>query len=329
MRAVGHRQNLPVDDPDSLVEVDLPTPDPEPHDLLVRVRAASVNPVDVHVRVSRPPEGDLRVLGYDAAGTVEAVGADVTRFAPGDEVWYAGSIARQGSDAEYQVVDERVVGHKPRSLGFAAAAAMPLTTITAWEGLFDRLRLGPDDTGTMVVVGAAGGVGSMVTQLARARTKLTVVGTASRPESRDWALAHGAHAVVDRHGDLAAAVEEQAPDGVDFVFSPFTPKNAEAYAKMLRTGGHVAAIDDAPDVNVFKSKAIAFHWELMFARPLWTPDDDYQHRLLDEAARLVDAGVLRTTMTAELHGLDATTLREAHRRVETSSTIGKVVVSFD
>ena len=262
MRAVGYRRNLPIDDPESLVDVELPVPRPRPHDLLVRVEAVSVNPVDVKVRASSDPRGDVKVLGYDAAGVVEAVGDRVTLFAVGDEVYYAGSIARPGTNSQLHLVDERITGPKPASLSFAEAAALPLTTITAWEALFDRLRLTPESTGTLLVLGAAGGVGSILVQLARRLTGLTVVGTASRPESRDWVTGLGANHVVNHHDDLAKAVSAIAPDGVDAVFSPHSAGMIETFAKLVRPYGDIVAIDepDGLDLLPLKTKSIAWHW---------------------------------------------------------------------
>ncbi len=320
----------PVDAPDSFAVVELDLPAPGPHDLLVDVRAVSVNPVDGKVRASFDPAQAPLVLGFDAAGVVTAVGEAVSAFAVGDEVYYAGSIARPGSNAELQLVDERVVGHKPRTLDFAAAAALPLTTITAWEILFDRLRLGPGSTGTLLVVGGAGGVGSMVIQLARARTGVTVIATAARPESRAWAEQLGAHHVVDHH-DLAAAVRAVAPDGVDHVVSAYSEGNVEAFAELLAVHGAVVAIDDPVglDLMPLKAKSQTWHWEFMFARPLSLPEDPYQRELLDEVARLVDAGQLRSSETTRLTPIDADTLREAHRRVESGTVVGKVVLTRD
>ncbi len=327
MRAVGYRANLPVTDPESLLDLDLPDPVPGPHDLLVRVHAVSVNPADVQMRRRSHPGREPRVLGFDAAGVVEAAGPQVTRFRPGDEVYYAGSMRRAGSNAELQLVDEHIVGRKPASLDMAQAAALPLTTITAWEALFGQLGLGQASEGTLLVVGAPGGVGSVITQLARQRTALTVIGTASRPESAQWVRDMGAHAVVNHRLGLASQTLAQAPDGVGYVFSPFSEHNVEEYAKLLAPRGHVVSIDDVRDIMPLKMKSITWHWELMFTRPIYEPNDDYQHRLLNEAADLVDAGVLRTTMTTRLGPLDAATLREAHRLVESGATIGKVVVT--
>lgn len=300
-----------------LQDVELPAPAPGPRDLQVQVRAVSVNPVDYKIRRS----GGDKVLGWDAAGVVVAVGSEVSLFAPGDEVYYAGAIDRPGSNSRLHLVDERIVGRKPRSLDFAAAAALPLTTITAWETLFDRFRLDAGSTGTLLVLGAAGGVGSMVIQLARALTGLTVVGSASRDESRKWALDLGAHDVVDHH-DL--------PEGVDYIFSPSTAGRIERFAEILRPGGAITAIDEPEGLNLLplKAKSISFHWELMFTRSLFqTPDMIAQHELLDRVAELVDAGTIRSTLTTLLSPINAATLTRAHEMVEGGHMVGKVVVA--
>ncbi len=297
------------------------------HDLLVDVRAVSVNPADVKVRAAADPGGTPKVLGYDAAGVVLAVGDAVTAYAPGDEVYYAGSISRPGSNARVQLVDERIVGRKPASLDFAAAAALPLTAITAWETVFDRLGLHRESTGTLLVMAAAGGVGSMVVQLARQLTGLTVIGTASRPESAAWAREMGAHHVVNHH-NLLEELNEVAPDGVEHIFTPFSAGNVETFAAVLKPRGAVVAIDEPEGLDLLplKEKSQTWHWELMFTRPLFEPESTYQRELLDEVAWLVDEGVLRSTVTTRLSPIDAATLAEAHRRVESSATIGKVVV---
>jgi zinc-binding alcohol dehydrogenase family protein len=329
MRAIGFRRSLPVTDPESLLEVELPRPAPGPHDLLVRVEAVSVNPADAKVRAAGDPEDVPKVLGYDAAGVVEAVGAEVSLFRAGDEVYYAGNIARPGTNAEYHLVDERITGHKPASLDFAAAAALPLTTITAWETLFDRLRLGKDSTGTLVVMAAAGGVGSMVVQLARRLTGLTVIGTASRPESAEWVTGLGAHHVVDHHGDLVGAVRDIAPHGADYVFSPFSAGNVQRYADLMGVGGQVVAIDEPEGLDTLplKSKSQAWHWELMFTRPMFeTPDMIEQKHLLSRVAGLVDELRLRTTLTESIADFSAAGLRRAHELVESGRMTGKVVV---
>ena len=329
MRAVAHRHPGGAD---VFEDVELPVPAAGPKDLVVAVRAVSVNPVDLEARTGNDPAGEAHVLGYDAAGVVTGVGAEVEMFVPGDEVFYSGSIARAGTDAQVHVVDERIVGPKPRTLSFAEAAALPLTTIVAWETLFDRFGVDADSTGTLVVVGAAGGAGSMVIQLARALTGLTVIGTASRPESQRWARDLGAHYVVDHSGDLAEAVAAVAPDGVDLVSSPRTGGMIETYERMLRPGGAICAIDEPEGLELLplKNKSITFHWELMFTRPLYGSEDMVvQHNLLETVAGLVDAGTLRTTLTRELGPLDASTLRQAHELVEAGHMVGKVVLTVE
>ncbi|MEV4532677.1 zinc-binding alcohol dehydrogenase family protein [Asanoa sp. NPDC049518] len=327
MRAVGYRKALPITDPESLVDAEVPMPMPGPHDLLVRIEAVSVNPADVKSRSGSDPKG-FRILGYDAAGVVAAVGPAVTRFGVGDEVYYAGQIDRPGSNAQFQAVNENIVGHKPAALDFAEAAALPLTTITAWEMLFDHFGLTSASTGTLLVVGGAGGVGSMVLQLARARTSLTLVATAGRGDSQRWATQMGAHHVVDRH-NLVESVRAVAPDGVDYLISPFSKGNIEAYAELIRPLGHIAATDEPEGLDLLplKPKSVAWHWELMFTRPMLLPEDTYQHEVLEETAKLVDAGTVRSTATTRLGPLDAATMRDAHARVESTAAIGKVVVS--
>lgn len=329
MRAVVHRRPGGAD---VLEDVELPVPAPGPKDLVVAVRAVSVNPVDIELRGGNDPEGEAHVLGYDAAGVVTGVGAEVELFVPGDEVYYSGSTARAGTDAQVHVVDERIVGPKPRTLSFAEAAALPLTTIVAWETLVDRFGVGTGSTGTLVVVGAAGGAGSMVIQLARALTGLTVIGTASREESQRWARDLGAHHVVDHSGDLGEAVAAVAPDGVDLIFSSRTGGMIETYERMLRPGGAICAIDGPQGLDLLplKNKSITFHWELMFTRPLYGTDDMVtQHDLLETVAGLVDAGTVRTTLTRELGPLDATALRQAHELVEAGHMVGKVVLTVE
>ena len=317
MRAVAFTRSLPVDDPASQVDVELPRPVPGARDLLVEVRAVSVNPVDVKVRGGGDPDG-ARVLGFDAAGVVVEVGEEVTLFQPGDEVWYAGDILRPGTNAELHVVDERIVARKPRSLSFADAAALPLTAITAWEGLFDKLRLTEASTGTLLVVGASGGVGSMVLQLAEALLPgVRVVATSSTEESEAWVRGLGA---------------EAAPDGVDWVFTARVadPGQLELYVDVLNPFGQIVAIDDPEtlDIAFLKSKSISFHWELMFTRPIAGGDGQLaQHRLLTDVAALVDEGRVRSTATTVLRPLDAEQLRAAHRQVESGRTIGKVVIA--
>jgi NADPH2:quinone reductase len=325
MRAVGYRKNLPISDVESLLDLAVPVPEPGPHDLRVRVKAVSVNPVDVKVRAGADPGGEPRILGFDAAGVVEQVGEAVTLFRPGDEVWYAGSIARAGTNAELHLVDERIAGPKPATLDFAEAAALPLTALTAWESLFDRLRLTEASQGRLLVLGAAGGVGAILVQMARQLTGVEVIGTASRPQSRQYVLDRGAHRVVDHHADLA----EQLPDGVDYVFSPHSAGMVDTFARIVRPYGEIVAIDETAgqDLVALKSKSIAWHWELMFTRPLYDPLSTAQHEILKQVAGLVDKGVLHTTLTTRLDGITAANLRTAHAAQESGSVIGKTVLA--
>ncbi|MET8558268.1 zinc-binding alcohol dehydrogenase family protein [Streptomyces sp. NPDC004959] len=334
MPAVAYRESLPAHDKDSLVDVTLPVPRPGPRDLLVRVEGIAVNPVDYKIRQSNDPGGEPKVLGWDAAGTVVAVGDEVEAFEVGDEVFYAGAIDRPGANSRFHAVDERLVGRKPKTLSFAEAAALPLTSLTAWEGLFEHLGLRDgalEKTGTVLVTAAAGGVGAMVAQLARALTSLTVIGTASRPETGEFARRMGASAIVDHHKSLAPQVAEVAPEGVDFVFSTAgTDRNLAAYAEILKPLGQLVAIDDfgPVEIGVLKSKSISFHWEFMFTRSLHqTPDRAVQGHILNQIARLVDAGILTTTATTDLGTINAEHLREAHRVLESGKAIGKITLT--
>jgi len=327
-RAIGYRHNLPTRDPSSLIEEVVKIGPMGPHDLLVEVKAVSVNPVDVKVRAGSPTS-DLRVLGFDAAGTVLEVGTEVTLFAPGDDVFYAGSIARPGTNQQLHLVDERITGPKPSTLSFADAASMPLTAITAWESLFDRLALNSESVGALLVVGATGGVGSLIVQLARALMPgVKVIATASDEIRGDWVRDLGAHHFVNHRSDLAPQVLSLAPEGVDWIFTAHSAGQIATYATLLRPFGAIVAIDDGPrDVAPLKAKSISWHWELMFTRSLQqTADMIEQHKLLHEIAGLVDAGTVQPTATEVLSPISAETLREAHRRVETGRTVGKVVL---
>ncbi|WP_174278643.1 zinc-binding alcohol dehydrogenase family protein [Sphingomonas bacterium] len=334
MKAIGYRQPGPIDRPDSLIDIDLPEPVATGRDLLVEVRAVSVNPVDVKVRGSAAPTGEgPRVLGWDAAGVVRAIGPEVASFRPGDEVFYAGSIARDGTNAQRHLVDERIVARKPASLGWADTAALPLTSITAWEALFDRLdvrRPVPGAANSLLVIGGAGGVGSIAIQLARQLTDLTVIATASRPETRAWATAMGAHHVIDHSAPLAPQVAALGIGAPAFVFSTtHTDRHLAAIVELIAPQGRFALIDDSDtlDAMPFKRKSVSIHWELMFTRPLYgTADLDAQGRLLAEVAGLVDAGRLRTTATERLSPIDAANLKRAHAMVESNTMRGKVVL---
>jgi zinc-binding alcohol dehydrogenase family protein len=334
MKAVGYRQSLPIDDPASLEDLELPAPTPAARDLLVRVKAVSVNPVDTKVRRGVAPEpGQAKVLGWDAVGTVEAVGASVSAFRPGDRVYYAGSIIRPGANSELHVVDERIAALAPQSLDDAQAAALPLTTITAYELLFDRLRVAKNGGAgqTLLIVGGAGGVGSILIQLARQLTGLRVVATASRAETRAWCLSLGAQAVIDHSKPLAAELRAAGIGEVDMVAS--LTETARHYAQIiesLRPQGQLAVIDDAPvlDAMPLKGKSISLHWELMFTRSKFeTPDMARQGELLAEVAALVDAGRIRTTANASFGTINAANLRRAHALIESGRAQGKVVLA--
>lgn len=327
MTAIGRFAALPIDDTRSLQDVEIPVPTLRPHDVLVRVAAVSVNPVDVKQRAALPESDEPVILGFDAAGTVTAVGEEVSTLAVGDEVWYAGDISRQGSNAEYQAVDERIVSRRPKTLSAGESAALPLTAITAAEALFERFGLTRQSTGDLLVMGAAGGVGSVMIQLAKALTGVRVIATASRAESRAWAQQLGADAVIDHH-DLRAGARDVAPDGIDYLFSPHSRDNVETYAEIVRPFGHIVAIDEPPGLDLLplKEKSIAWHWELMFTRPLFGYDLQAQQQWLTRVAALVDEGVLRTTLTEAIGDFTAAGLREAHRKVESGRMVGKVVV---
>ncbi|MDT8759791.1 zinc-binding alcohol dehydrogenase family protein [Sphingomonas psychrotolerans] len=335
MRAIGYRQPGSIDRSDALIDLDLPRPSPAGRDLLVAVDAVSVNPVDTKVRAGAAPfEGrSERILGWDAIGRVEAVGPEVSRFAVGDRVFYAGSIARDGSNAEYQLVDERIVGCAPTSISPAEAAALPLTAITAWETLFDRLRVDdrkPHGPASILIIGGAGGVGSIAIQIARARTDLTVIATGSRPETQDWVRGLGAHHVIDHARPLAPQVEALGLGAPAFVFSTtHTDRHLADIVELIAPQGRLALIDDPASLDImpFKRKAVSVHWELMFTRPLFdTPDMAEQGRLLDTVADLVDAGVIRTTLTERLSPINAANLIAAHRQLESATTRGKIVL---
>lgn len=332
MKAIISKRPLPVSDPNSLIDVELPTPQASGRDILVRVEAISVNPVDTKVRASAEDANGI-VLGWDAAGTVVAIGNEVTGFKPGDEVYYAGDITRLGTNSEYHLVDERIAGLKPAKLSFAEAAAFPLVTITAWEAIFGHLGVSPEggSKGAILIIGGAGGVGSMGVQLAR-KAGLTVIATASRPETRDWVMKLGAHHVIDHRQPLP---EQLAAIGLPEVEYIANFSNTEAYwpvmAQVIRPLGKIVAIVETSkelDLNLLKPKSVQFAWEFMFTRSKFqTPDMAEQGRLLDEAARWIDEGKLQSIVGATITGINAANLRAAHERSESGSLIGKLVLS--
>jgi len=334
MKAVGYQYSYPIEHPDALLDVTLPEPVPGVHDLVVEVRAVSVNPVDTKVRKrAAPPAGEVNVLGWDVAGVVRAVGDAVSLFNVGDEVWYAGSITRPGANSERHAVDERIVGHKPQSIDFAHAAALPLTGVTAYELLFDRLQIAKGAAAqgqALLVIGAAGGVGSILIQLARALTDITVIATASRSESQAWVSALGAHHVIDHTQPLPAELMRIGIPNVQYVASlTHTDQYFDQIVEVLAPQGRLALIDDPEqiDVRALKVKSLSLHWESMFTRSSFQTDDMIrQHEILDEVARLVDASLIRTTLAEHFGVINATNLKRAHALLESGTARGKIVL---
>jgi zinc-binding alcohol dehydrogenase family protein len=334
MKAIAYYASLPITDTQSLQDIELPEPVAGPRDLLVEVKAISVNPVDTKVRHNVAPEnGAAKVLGWDVAGVVKSVGSDVTLFKAGDKVFYAGSLVRPGGNSELHTVDERIVGRMPKSLGFAEAAALPLTAITAWELLFERLQVreGKDDEGqSLLIVGAAGGVGSILTQLASQLTALKVIGTASRPETQAWAKALGADLVIDHSQPLSEALKNAGHPQVTHVASlTQTDHHLDQLVEALEPQGKLALIDDpkALDVSKLKRKSLSLHWEFMYTRSMFeTPDMIEQHNLLNRVADLIDADTLKTTVGEHFGVINAENLRRAHALLESGKAKGKIVL---
>jgi NADPH:quinone reductase len=338
MQAIGYQQPGSIERDDALVNIEQPTPTPTGRDLLVEIKAVSVNPVDCKVRQSAQPDRQSwKVLGWDAAGIVSAIGPDVTLFQPGDAVFYAGAIGRPGTNAEYHRVDERIVGAKPKTLDWAGAAALPLTAITAWEMLFDRLdvqRAVPGAAKAVLIIGGAGGVGSIAIQMARQLTELTVIATASRPETVAWVTEMGAHHVLDHSLPLDEQVAALGLGSPAFVFSTTqTDRHLDAIAKLIAPQGRFGLIDDPAslDISRFKRKSASIHWEFMFTRAHFeTADMAEQGQLLNEVSRLVDGGILRTTLTDRHSPINAANLKLVHALLESGQARGKIVLEgFD
>ncbi len=331
MKAIGYNQAGPITAPDALIEFETGTPELRPHDLLVEVKGISLNPVDVKVRANRGPEAGTKIIGYDAAGIVMEVGSEVSKFKVGEEVFYAGDLTRSGTNSELHAVDERIVGLKPKSLDFAEAAALPLTSITAWEILFDcfALKEGEGKGESLLIIGGAGGVGSILIQLAKKLTGLTVIATASRPETVKWVKKMGADHVISHRGSL---VEQMKSLGIEprYVASlNGTEQHFPGIVELIKPRGHIALIDDPQnlDINSIKRKALSFSWELMFTRSMFQTDDmDKQHDLLNRVSELIDNGSLISTMTNKLGKLSVETLKAAHVLQESGSVIGKNVL---
>jgi len=334
MKAIAYQQAGAIDNAHALQDVVLDKPKPEGQDLLVKVEAVSVNPVDTKLRQSREPKGNWGVLGYDASGVVEAVGSDVKAFKVGDAVFYAGAIDRPGTNSEYHLVDARIVGRKPDNLSAPEAAALPLTAITAWEMLFDRLKVNqptPDGSDLILVIGGAGGVGSITIQLLRALTNMTIIATASRAETQAWVKSCGAHHVIDHRQPLAEQVESLGLGAPGFVFSTTqTDKHYDEIVKLIAPQGRFGLIDDPGNLSIasLKTKAISLHWEFMFTRSMFnTPDMNAQGKLLNELAKLVEKGVIRSTITDTAGSINAENLIRAHQLIESGKTKGKIVLS--
>lgn len=332
MKGVAYQKAGPITSPEALVDIELDTPVAEGHDLLVRVQAISVNPVDTKIRKNVSAESGWKVLGWDAVGVVESIGDKVTQFKVGDIVWYAGALNRQGSNSELQLVDERIVGHKPKTLEATEAAALPLTAITAWEMLFDRLQVpktAPVST-TILVIGGAGGVGSITIQLLKQLTNLTIIATASRPETKEWVKQLGADYVLDHREPLAPQIKQLGLNAPSYVFSTTqTDQHLSDIVELIAPQGHFGLIDDPEqlDIKPFKSKSVSVHWEFMFTRSMFqTADMQKQSELLNEVSKLVEEGKIKTTVTEVLSPINAENLKQIHQQIESGKTKGKIVL---
>lgn len=332
MKAIGYKENLPVENVNSLQDVILDTPKAAGRDILVEIKAISVNPADYKVRANMPADGDnWKIIGWDVSGIVKEVGEAVTLFKVGDEVMYAGDITRQGSYAEYQLVDERIVGKKPTTISDAEAAALPLTALTAYEMLFDRLQVVKDDASkSILVIGAAGGVGSILVQLAKKLTKLKIIGTASREETTTWLKDLGADAVINHRNKLSAEFEKFNLAAPDYIVSlNGTEEHADEIVKVIKPQGRFGFIDDPKSFNImpFKMKSVSTHWEFMFTRSMFqTEDMIQQHHILNEVSDLIDKGAIRTTLGENFGIINAENLRKAHAFLETGKAKGKIVL---
>ncbi len=332
MKAIGYKENLPIDDIQSLQDIELDKPSARGKDILVEIKAISVNPVDFKIRQGMAPESDQwKVIGWDATGIVKEIGEEVTLFKPGDEVWYAGDLMRPGSNAQFQLVDERIVGFKPKSLGFGDAAALPLTSLTAWELLFDRMDVDKDAPNkSILVIGAAGGVGSILVQLVKKLTKLKLIGTASREETSAWLKELGADHVVNHRNKLSEEFSKHNLPEANYIISlNATEQHKEEIEKIIKPQGKFGFIDDPKEFNVmpFKRKAVSTHIELMFTRSMFqTPDMIEQHNILNEVAKLIDQGVIKTTVGDHFGKINAANLRKAHALLESGKAKGKIVL---
>lgn len=331
MKAIGYKKSGPITAVDSLIDFEADTPVIGTHDLLVEVRAISVNPVDVKVRTNMSPETGIKIIGYDAAGVVKEIGSDVSLFKVGDEVFYSGDLTRSGTNAELHAVDERIVGKKPTSLSFSDAAALPLTSITAWEILFDSFALneGSGAGESLLIIGGAGGVGSILIQLAKQLTQFTIVTTASRPETINWVKKMGADHVINHRDSLVDQMKDLALEPSYVASLTATDQHFDGIVELIKPRGHIALIDDPKplDINSMKRKALTFSWEFMFTRSMFqTADMIKQHELLNRVSELVDAGKIRSTATENMGTINAASLKKAHELQDSGRVIGKNVL---
>ncbi len=337
MKAIGFKQSLPITEKESFIEFEMEKPTPTGYDLLVKISAISVNPVDFKIRRNAAKDTVLdtpKIIGWDAVGIVEAVGDTTSRFKMGDAVYYAGDITRSGSNAEYQLIDERIAGRKPKNLSDAEAAAIPLTGLTAWESLFDRIKVNPQtDRGkTVLILAGAGGVGSIAIQIAKKVAGLTVIATASRADSENWCKSLGADFVVNHH-NLKAELEKIGHSQVDYILD-FADLGSywETAAEIIKPQGHIVSITGSSkqlNLDLLKTKSVSFSWELMYTRSMFTTGDiERQHQILNKIADLLEAGTLKTTLTTTLKGFTVANLKEAHKMQESGKTIGKTVIQF-
>lgn len=335
MKAVGFKKSLPIDEPNSFIDVEIDKPTPGRRDILMKIKAISVNPVDYKVRQSAAEDSELddpKIIGWDAAGIVEAVGNDVEYFSVGDEVYYAGDLTRSGSYAEFQIVDERIVGHKPKNLNWEEAAALPLTSLTAWESIFDRLRIKENEgeNKNILIIGGAGGVGSMAIQLLKELTKFKVIATASRDVTRNWCKKMGADVVVNHHNLLENMADHK---NVEYILNfADTSGHWKAMTELIAPQGGICCVVNTTenvDLNLLKEKSVSLHWELMFTRSMFeTEDMSAQHKILKRIADLVENNKIESTVNKRFEGLSAETLKEVHKLQESGKSIGKNVISF-
>ena len=337
MKAVGFKKSLPIAASDSFIDFETETPQPAGRELLIKIKAIGVNPVDYKIRQSSAKDivlDEPKIIGWDACGVVEAIGDEVSLFKIGDEVYYAGDLTKPGCNATHQTIDERIVGSKPKNLSDEAAAAMPLTTLTAWEILFDRMRISAEkDSGkTLLIIGGAGGVGSIAIQLAKSIANLQVIATASRPETLAWCKEMGADVVVN-HKDLVNEVRSAGYETVDFI-TDFVDLNSywDEMVTLIKPQGHIASISAGTEpiaLNKLKTKSVSFSWEFMFTRPMFSTEDMIaQHEILNTVAKMIENGEIKHTLTQTLHGLSAANLKQAHQQLESGTTIGKLAIKF-